>query len=92
MTKASRLRDTQKKKEDGRRRTEEGERKKSEKQVFPATRKRPGTHQGKPRKRKERRRGGLGGGRGLRSRQVPMNLEQALVSATTYGLPEGCHL
>ena len=28
----------------------------------------------------------------LRLQQVPMNLEQALVATTTYGLPEGCHL
>ena len=28
----------------------------------------------------------------LRLQQVPKNLEQALVAATTYGLPEGCHL
>ena len=41
-------------------------------------------------KSKERKGEGRGRG-GLSSRQVPMNLEQALVAATTYGLPEGCH-
>ena len=35
---------------------------------------------------------GRGGGRGLRPQQTPTGLEQALVAATTYGLPEGCHL
>ena len=70
--------------------------------MFPATNKRPGTHQGergepeydiqehpKQAKGEERGRGEEGG---LSSRQVPMNFEQALVAATTYGLPEGCHL
>ena len=43
--------------------------------------------------RKQRKKGGRGGGeKGLSSRQVPMNLEQTSVAATTYGLPEGCHL
>ena len=40
----------------------------------------------------ERGREGVGEEGGLSSRQVPMSLEQALVAATTYGLPEGCHL
>ena len=62
MTKASR--DTQKKKEEGRGREE-----KDRKQVFPATRKRPRTHQGEvylsvtfrnTPKKEERRRGGVG--------------------------------
>ena len=42
-------------------------------------------------KSKERK-GRVGGGGGLRLQQTPMSLEQTLVAATTYGLPEGCHL
>ena len=79
------------------------ERERRERKVFPATNDRPGTHQ---RKRgeilsipfretpesKERKGKGRGRRGGLSSRQTPMSLEQALVAATTYGLPEGCHL
>ena len=43
--------------------------------------------------RKQRKKGeGKGEKGGLSARQVPMDLEQTLVAATTYGLPEGCHL
>ena len=70
--------------------------------MFPATDNRPGTpkkERGDPEysiqenPRKQRKKGeGKGEEGGLSSRQVPKNLEQALVAATTYGLPEGCHL
>ena len=79
------------KKERGR----EGERR--ERKVFPATNNRPGTHQRRKgeilsitfRKTPEskERKGEGRGRRGLSSPQVPMNLEQASVAATTYGLP-----
>ena len=70
---------------------------------IPATNSRPGTHQRKKEgdpeysiqeapKSKERKGGGKGKGGGLSSRQVPMNLEQTSVAATTYGVPKGCHL
>ena len=43
--------------------------------------------------RKQRKKGeGKGEEGGLSSRQVPMNLEQTSVAATTYGVPRGCHL
>ena len=42
--------------------------------------------------RKQRKKGEGKGEKGLSSRQVPMNLERPSVAATTYGLPEGCHL
>ena len=85
----------------GRRKERERERKGEERKVFPATNNRPGTH---PRKRgvilsiqenprKQRKNGGGKGEKGgLSARQVPMNLEQTSVAATTYGLPRGCHL
>ena len=43
--------------------------------------------------RKQRKNGGGKGEKGgLSARQVPMNLEQTSVAATTYGVPRGCHL
>ena len=80
------------------------ERERRERKVFPATNNRPGTHQRKrgeilsiPFRKapesKERKKGeGKGEEGGLSSRQVPKNLEQTSVAATTYGLPRGCHL
>ena len=96
-----RRKEGEERKERKQREEEKGRGEKSKKQVFPATNKRPGTHQrkkgvilslpGKPQKaRKER--GGKGKEGGLSSRQVPMNLEQISVAVTTHGLPEGCHL
>ena len=89
-------------KKERKREEENGRGEKRKRQVFPATNNRPGTHQRKKgvilsipfrKTPKSKERQGEGRGRaGLSSRQVPMNLEQALVAATTYGLPEGCHL
>ena len=78
------------------------ERERRERKVFPATNNRPGTHQRKkgvilslpfrktPKSKERKGREGEAGG--LSSQQVPMNLEQTSVAATTYGLPRGCHL
>ena len=78
------------------------ERERRERKVFPATNNRPGTHQRRKgeilsitlRKTPEskERKGEGRGRRGLSSPQVPMNLEQTSVAATTYGLARGCHL
>ena len=74
------------------------ERERRERKVFPATNNRPGTHQRKRgvilsipfRKTPEskERKGREGEEGGLSSRQVPMNLEQALAATATYGLPK----
>ena len=80
-----------------RERERKGEERKEKRQVFPATNSRPGTHQRKKGvilsspfrkapKSKERKGEGRGRG-GLSSRQVPMNLEQTSVAATTYAVP-----
>ena len=75
------------------------ERERRERKVFPATNNRPGTQRGDPEysiqenPRKQRKKGGGKGEEGgLSARQVPMNLEQTSVAATTYGMPEGGHL
>ena len=88
-------RDRERERESERKREKREEERKGSRQVFPATSKRPGTHtkaRGAPewfiqeytkRKGRERRRGRVRKG-GLRSRQVPLILEQALVAATTW--------
>ena len=86
-------------KKERKREEENGRGEKRKRQVFPATNNRPGTHQRKKgvilsipfrKTPKSKERQGEGRGRaGLSSRQVPMNLEQALVAATHVRLARG---
>ena len=89
--------------EGGRERGRERERREKEKAGVPSyeqsSRDTPKKERGDPEysiqentKKQRKKGGGKGKEGGLSSQQVPMNLEQTSVAATTYGMPEGGHL